>query len=105
MFCLDKRETISTHENVLSSWEQSVTNHVNSRDALINKSLRKSENSTFMFWSTWRSRRNKYNVYAVEELTVEVKHVENSNFKSIYQVKHVKKRRKIARVKCLSCKR
>ena len=97
---LDYRETISTHENVLLSFGQSVQNHVESREVIVNKSIKF---SSLKAWPFRGNERVKFFKYRAEKLIVETQNVENQNLKSIYSVKHVKKRRKVAQIKCSSC--
>ena len=97
---LDYRETISTHENVLLSFGQSVQNHVESREVIINKSMKF---SSLKAWPFRVNDRVRFFKYRTEKLIVQTENVENPNLKSVYSVKHVKKRRKVAQIKCSSC--
>ena len=96
----DYRETISTHENVLLSFGQSVQNHVESREVIVNKSIKF---SPLKAWPLRGKDRIRFIKYRTEKLVVQTQNVENTNLKSIYSVKHVKKRRKVAQIKCSSC--
>ena len=97
---LDYRETMSTHENILSSFGQSVQNHVESREVIVNKSIKF---SSLKAWPFRRKDGMRFCKYRTEKLILQTQNVENTNLKSIYSVKHVKKRRKVAQIKCLSC--
>ena len=120
-FVSDVKSVVSSHEQVQSSWEESVSKHLNSRKSLFITykhqnvrfnpitTLKQRYNfniilSSLIKWLFIRWNHRKFKTYSEEKFMLKSVNQDNSNLKSFYSISHTKKRRKMkTRRKCFQC--